>query len=96
MVFVAEITFVGNFFIGGKSAELHPFSTVSQVGDTSDWRIIALDFSHRSLKIYLKKDVKSPLSRRYGINRFMVIGRHDAMASYQDRKPNLRILCGSI
>ena len=31
MVFVAEITFVGNFFIGGKSAELHPFSTVSQV-----------------------------------------------------------------
>ena len=30
MVFVAEITFVGNFFIGGKSAELHPFSTVSQ------------------------------------------------------------------
>ena len=63
---MTKITFGGNFFIGGKSAALKPFSTVSQVGDTSDWRIIALDFSHRSLKIYLKKDVKSPLSRRYG------------------------------
>jgi hypothetical protein len=31
MVFVAELTFGGNFFIGGKSAELRPFSTVSQV-----------------------------------------------------------------
>ena len=30
MVFVAEITFGGNFFIGGESAELKPFSTVSQ------------------------------------------------------------------
>ena len=28
---MTEITFGGNFFIGGKSAELHPFSTVSQV-----------------------------------------------------------------
>jgi hypothetical protein len=31
MVFMAEITFGGNFFIGEKSAELNPFSTVSQV-----------------------------------------------------------------
>ena len=30
------------------------------------------------------------------ISRIMVIGRHDAMASYADRKPNLRIICGSI
>ena len=28
---MTKITFGGNFFIGGKSAELHPFSTVSQV-----------------------------------------------------------------
>ena len=27
---MAEITFGGNFFIGGKSAALNPFSTVSQ------------------------------------------------------------------
>jgi hypothetical protein len=31
MIFMTEITFGGNFFIGGKSAELNPFSTVSQV-----------------------------------------------------------------
>jgi hypothetical protein len=30
MIFMAEITFGSNFFIGGKSAELNPFSTVSQ------------------------------------------------------------------
>ncbi|HUU80952.1 MAG TPA: hypothetical protein VMW90_05845 [Acidobacteriota bacterium] len=30
------------------------------------------------------------------IYRFMVIGRRNAMASYTDRKQNLRILCGSI
>jgi hypothetical protein len=31
MIFMGEITFGSNFFIGGKSAELNPFSTVSQV-----------------------------------------------------------------
>jgi hypothetical protein len=31
MIFMTEITFGCNFFIGGKSAELNPFSTVSQV-----------------------------------------------------------------
>ena len=31
---MAEITFGGNFFIGGESAELKPFSIVSQVSDT--------------------------------------------------------------
>ena len=30
MIFMTEITFGGNFFIGGKSADLNPFSTVSQ------------------------------------------------------------------
>jgi len=34
--------------------------------------------------------------QRYDINRFMVIGRRAAMASYPDRKPNHRILGGSI
>lgn len=34
--------------------------------------------------------------QRIDINRFMVIGRRDAMASYTGRKPNLHILCGSI
>jgi hypothetical protein len=34
--------------------------------------------------------------QRIDINLFMVIVRRDAMASYTDRKPNLRILCGSI
>jgi hypothetical protein len=30
------------------------------------------------------------------VSRFIVIGRREAMASYTGRKPNLRILCGSI
>ena len=30
MIFMAELTFGSNFFIGGKSAALKPFSTVSQ------------------------------------------------------------------
>ncbi len=29
------------------------------------------------------------------ISRIVVIGRHDAMASHTDRKPDLRIRCGS-
>jgi hypothetical protein len=35
MVFMAELTFGGNFFIGGKSAEFKPFSIVSQ--GSRDW-----------------------------------------------------------
>lgn len=35
MIFMAELTFGSNFFIGGESTELHPFSTVSQVISTS-------------------------------------------------------------
>ena len=30
------------------------------------------------------------------ISGIMAVGRRDALASYTDRKPNLRILCGSI
>jgi hypothetical protein len=45
MILAAEITFGSNFFIGGKSAELNPFSTVSQVIITSVTFVWPLSFA---------------------------------------------------
>jgi hypothetical protein len=42
---MTQITFGGNFFIGGKSAEFNPFSTVSQVirFPMMNWPALVLD-----------------------------------------------------
>jgi hypothetical protein len=42
------------------------------------------------------RDMGVALLFNIDIYRFIVIGRDDAMKSCSDRKPNLRILCGSM
>jgi hypothetical protein len=48
MIFMTEITSGGNFFIGGESANLHPFSTVSQAIEIFVSQIFAFPFANHS------------------------------------------------
>jgi hypothetical protein len=43
-----------------------------------------------------RRDKGVILMQDIDISEIMVIGRRDVMASYTDRKPNPRTLCGSI
>jgi len=51
MIFMTEITLGGNFFRGGKSAELNPFSTVSQ--DSHDYK------SYEHGRLATRKSIKT-------------------------------------